>query len=226
MTVPSFQFLLFAVVVAGLFNLAPRVARPGVQLAANLLFLVSFSRDPVAFIPFAGFLAFGYVAVLMMQKGWRGAFWVLVAATLVLFFWLKKYTFIPPQVWLSHPYLTIGLSYVFFRVLHLIIDAHGGDLPERIPVLDYVNYTLDFTCIVAGPIQLYQDYKASAEPLTQFRAGTALERIVLGFFKVFIVAAILDAFHKQAIAALPRATGEGERLLDGMLVVGLYPLYL
>ena len=226
MTVPSFQFLLFAAVIAGLFNLAPRGLRPAVQLLANLAFLASFSRAPAAFIPFAGFLAFGYASVVLLQRGWTRPFWALVAITLLLFFWLKKYTFIPPQIWLAHPYLTIGLSYVFFRVLHLIIDARSGDLPERVGLLDYANYTLDFTCIVAGPIQLYQDYKASAEPLTQFRAGAAIERIAIGFFKVFIVAAILDALHKQAIHDLPAAAGEGQRLLDGLLIVGLYPLYL
>lgn len=226
MTVPSFEFLLFAVIVAGVFNVAPLVLRPILQLVANAAFLLSFSREPAAFVPFAGFLLFGYLAVRLLQGGRHKGFWALLATALVLFFWLKKYSFVPPSLFLQHPYLTVGLSYVFFRVLHLIIDARAGDLPDRIGVLDYVNYTLDFTCLVAGPIQLYPDYKASGVPLTQFSAGAAVERLAVGFFKVFIVAAVLNAFHKQALQDIATRPDLGRAIVDGLVIVGVYPLYL
>lgn len=53
----------------------------------------------------------------------------------------------------------MGLSYVFFRVMHLIIDSHQGDLDGRVGLLSYLNYTLNFTSLTSGPIQRYQDYR-------------------------------------------------------------------
>ena len=40
--------------------------------------------------------------------------------------WLKKYLFFPQATFLPFPYMVVGLSYVFFRVLHLVIDAQSG----------------------------------------------------------------------------------------------------
>ena len=42
--------------------------------------------------------------------------WIVV---LVIFsyIWLKKYTFLPEYTFLRYPYFTLGLSYIFFRVL-------------------------------------------------------------------------------------------------------------
>ena len=224
-TVPSFAFLGFVAACAIVFHLARRDWRTTLNLVFNLAFLAGFSHTPGAFLPFAGFLAFGYVSLRLLQSGRRPLFWPLLAIALVAFFWLKKYTFIPSALFIDHPYVTVGLSYVFFRVLHLIIDAGSGDLATRIGVVDYLAYALDFTALVAGPIQLYPDYLESRTPLGVSSAGRALERLTIGFFKVFIVAAVLNGWHKHAIAGLGDAdpTRRATALAG---VVGWYPLYL
>ena len=51
------------------------------------------------------------------------------------------------------------MSYVFFRVLHRTIDAYQDALDERVGLVSYVNYTLNFTSLVSGPIQFYREYR-------------------------------------------------------------------
>ncbi len=228
MTVPSFLFVGFAVLVALLVNVsANRTWRSATMLVANLGFMASFAASPLAALPFAGFLGFGFIAVRLLQAGRRLLTAVSVVTVLLLFFWLKRYDFVPQGLWLPGPYVTIGLSYVFFRVLHLVIDAGQGVLTDRLGPVDYVNYTLNFPCIVAGPIQMYPDWKKGDTGRPDLPAiAWAGERIIIGLFKVLLVSALLDSLHQGAIARVLAAAPGGAALADTVLVIAIYPLYL
>ena len=190
MNAPSFQFLGFAVAGAVLFNLSGALAwRRLVLLALNLVFFALFASDVIAVLPYAAFLLVGYGSILILRaRSSRVLFPLCLALVLFGFFWLKRYTFIPSSFSLPFIYTTIGLSYVFFRVLHLVIEARQGGLPERVSLLSYVNYALHFPALISGPIQLYPDYhrQESEErlPLDVFVVGQATWRIAKGFFKL------------------------------------------
>ena len=159
MNVPSLTFLGFTALVAALLYVwRASWWRDAVLLVANIGFLATFSQNPLAWLPFAGFLALGYAGVRMLQSGrkaTRRLFPLLCFAIVFIYIWLKQYTFIPVAALLHFPYAVIGLSYVFFRVLHLVIDAHDGTLPDRVGPVSYLNYTLNFCSIVSGPIQRF-----------------------------------------------------------------------
>jgi D-alanyl-lipoteichoic acid acyltransferase DltB (MBOAT superfamily) len=228
--VPSFQFVLFALAAAALYNLPlPGLARPLVLLAANLALLLGFARNPADLLPFALFLALGYGAIRLLQaRRGRGLAALAIGLVLFAFVWLKKYGFVPAELWLRAPYVTVGLSYVFFRVMHLVIDAGQGDLAEPIPPLAYVNYCTNFLCLVAGPIQRYEDYAEQqaapgGRPDLQTLVGVA-ERVILGLFKVLVASMLLLEQHKHAVAML--ADPAADRMLTALQVVLIYPLYL
>ena len=232
MNVPSVQFLIFSAVAAIVVWLAGAVRlRQAALLLANAWFVASFSADWRAFVPFAGFLALGYFGMRAMERpDTRQLFLPALLAVLVVFFWLKRYTFLPSALFLPTGYLLVGMSYVFFRVLHLIIDARDDRLPHRVGLVAYLSYTMDFRCLVAGPIQRYEDFDrmggADRLPVTVFAAGRAVERIVIGFFKVFIVALILHDIQAQALAALSDAAPLLSRAGNGILIAVAYPLFL
>ena len=241
MIVPSLLFLGFAAVAALVFNLGGASWwRRLVLLAVNLAFLASFSHDPLAFLPFAGFLALGFAAQRVTRRGAVPRLFVaLLGAALIMFFWLKRYSFIPSSSFLPFPYVLVGLSYVFFRVLHLIIDSHQGAIERPVGVLSYLNYTLNFTCLTSGPIQRYQDYhrmETERLPLDFVVAGEALERIVVGYFKVTVVSMLLFLAQHHAIDSLNSAHAPGVagtmatmlagRVWLGVLVAAIYPAYL
>ena len=232
--VPSLAFLGFTAIVAILCRVCSNVTwRHGVFAAANIVFLAGFTAAPLAFVPLAGFLISGYVCLILIQRGLVRANWAITAfvmAVIVAFVWLKKYTFVPNDFFLPFPYLVVGLSYIFFRVLHLLIDAAQDALPERVGLLEYIGYTLNFCSLISGPIQRYQDYArsnpASPAELDVMAAGSAIERIIIGFFKVDVVSTALSAAQHEALNALTPAESFWVRAGLGAAIVALYPLYL
>ena len=157
----SLRFLAYALAVAIVFNFRPSVAwRQFVLLTASIGFLGFFSHRPDAFVPLAAFLLFGFVSLRLMQAGATRLFVPLLIVGVASFIWLKKYAFIPSGLFLRAPYVTLGLSYILFRVLHLIIDARSDNttLARKISLVSYLNYALNFTTLVSGPIQRYNQF--------------------------------------------------------------------
>ncbi len=200
-------------------------------LLASLIFLLFFSLQPLAWLPLACFLLFGFVGVQLLQHGRKNLFVPLLVLGIVLFVWLKKYTFVPGPLLLHFPYVALGLSYIFFRVLHLIIDANDDALPSRISFATYLNYTLNFTTLLSGPIQRYQDFAEMQLAPVPLRvdaivAGRALERIIVGFFKVNVLSLALSTMQTQAIGNLTAAESLSNRILWTASLCAIYPLYL
>jgi alginate O-acetyltransferase complex protein AlgI len=186
MNVPSGQFLIFVLAGAAVFNAwsVPRW-REAVWLALNLAFAWSFSHAITPLLPLAGFLALGYFGTEAARRQWAPRFAIVLV--LAAFAWLKRYSFIPDQLFLPPGVMLVGLSYIFFRVMHLVIDAGQGGT-KRIGMVRYLNFTLNFPAFVSGPIQRREDYEANGSlPLTIPDIGIAAWRMVLGSFKVLIL---------------------------------------
>ena len=232
MNVPSAEFLCFGALVAVLLRVGRALWwRQAVMLVANFAFLASFSLNPVVWLPYAGFMAFGYAALSMMQKGSvRPLFPLLCILTVAVFAWLKRYTILPAESFLPFPYVVVGLSYVFFRVLHLIIDARSGLLPGAVGPVSYLNFTLNFTSLVSGPIQRYQDYHRMAEnertTIGIVDAGNAVQRIIVGLFKVAILSDLMQTLQTTALHALTPDQPLTRRVTLAAITAAFYPLYL
>jgi D-alanyl-lipoteichoic acid acyltransferase DltB (MBOAT superfamily) len=97
-------------------------------------------------------------------------------------------------------------------------------------VLNYLNYTLNFTSFISGPIQRFQDYQQTQEkerlPLTEVDIGRALWRMVVGAFKVLIVSAALASLQKRQIAELAPAQPFAVHFCEAVLIAAIYPFYL
>jgi D-alanyl-lipoteichoic acid acyltransferase DltB (MBOAT superfamily) len=232
MNVPSPEFLGFAALAALLINISAAGRwRRAVLLIVNLAFVLTFTHDPVRLAPFAALLALGYASMKIVEryKG-RAAFVALLVMLIFLFCLLKRYTFVPHDLFLPFAYFAVGMSYVFFRVLHLVIDTYQGALPERVGLLSYANYTLNFTSLVAGPIQLYPDYRRTETlrpaPINEAAAGRAIERIILGFFKVAVVSPLLLYVHAWALSLAPGHLSLAQRAADGGLILAIFPVFL
>jgi alginate O-acetyltransferase complex protein AlgI len=233
MDTASFQFVFFGLVTAVLSNFSrSRVWRSVVLLLASLLLIGLITHDPVALLPLAAFLLLGYGCLVVLERGWsRFTMWSVLAIVL-LYVWLKKYTFLPEQSFLQFPYFTIGLSYIFFRVLHLLIETGGGNEKRHVGFVAYLLYTLNFTTFVSGPIQRYDDFAndqfaEEPPPLNASIIGLQIERIVRGFFKVNVLAMLLQAYHTDAVLQVSQ---HGMPLMlrcyAALRMLLLYPLFL
>jgi alginate O-acetyltransferase complex protein AlgI len=226
--VPSIEFVLFGAAVALTFHLSRgQNWRQGVLLVANLGFFLTFVPHFLAALPYASFLALGYLSTFRASRA--AVRWGIVAAIILSFFWLKRYSFVPDFLTLQFPYVTIGLSYVFFRILHVAIDAQQQDLEAPPRLISYFNYVLNFTSLVSGPIQRFEDYRQIEKKPSSVDAasfGQSLERIVIGFFKVFVLSSALSAWQQELLDSAFRTNAFLDRLIYGTTIVAMYPVYL
>jgi D-alanyl-lipoteichoic acid acyltransferase DltB (MBOAT superfamily) len=230
----SVQFVLFGLGVALLSNLFSTPAwRSAVLLLASAAFVVMLAHGAVSLIPLLSFLVIGYGGLMILCSGRRRLLPAILLLTIVAYVWLKKYTILPGQLFLSFPYLTLGLSYIFFRVLHLQIESRDSSEQEPIPITKYLLYTLNFTTLVSGPIQRYEDFSRDQfglEPV-EINAGviaTQIERIVRGVFKVNVLGVILLAWVQDALIRLSSSSlaSPSSKFLAGMTAIAAYPLFL
>ncbi len=233
MDTASFQFVLFGLAVAILSNFSrSRIWRSAVLLIASFVFIGLLTHDPLSLLPLAGFLLLGYGCLVLLQRGWSRLTAWSVLAIIFAYVWLKKYTFLPDQSFLHFPYFTLGLSYIFFRVLHLIIESGDSSEKKNVGFVSYLLYTLNFTTFVSGPIQRYDDFirdqfAEEPPPLSAAIVGLQLERIVRGFFKVNVLAMLLQAYQTDAVSQVTQtAFPITFRLTAALRLLVLYPLFL
>ncbi len=209
------------------------VWRAVVLVAASAVFLGLQLKAPIAVVPLTGFLLLGYAGLLLVERS--GARWLGASLLCVIlaYIWLKKYTVLPDGAFLRFPYLTVGLSYIFFRVLHLIIDTGEGESDERrhVGFASYLLYTMNFTTLVSGPIQRFDEFSRDQfadEPirLGPQVVGLQLERIVRGFFKVTVLAMLLHGLQEDAVAQLAQPISPGLRMYAAFRLFVLYPFFL
>lgn len=197
MSLLSPQFLLLACAAVVALDLLRGGARTAAFLAVNAAFVGSYLTPAGAGITLA-LVAAGYGAARLAERlpASRGA---TIAALVAAFVWLRRYELLEhllPASWLSQAVATAGLSFLLFKILHVVIEAGSGTLGPLRPA-DYLNYCLNFTTFLLGPIQRFQDYRAdwtgerrALEP--RFEAHLdALNRVLRGLFKKFVLADLL-----------------------------------
>jgi D-alanyl-lipoteichoic acid acyltransferase DltB (MBOAT superfamily) len=228
MSASSLTFLVFAIAAAILHGVWSNVTwRKLVMLGFNLAFIAMFTRSPHALLPFACFLLLGYIAVCSARytRG-NASLIVFVVGTVLIFCWLKKYWFLSMIHFLSFAYLTVGLSYAFFRVLGMIIDARYNESIARAGPVSYFNFAMNFPTMIAGPIDRYQEFTRPPTPLTLSDISAGIERITIGFFKVLVLATIVSRWQTQATGRLSLANSVAHGLGPALASFGLYPVFL
>lgn len=231
----SLQFVLFGLIAATLSNLSgSQVWRSIVLMTTTLAFVAILAKSVFVLVPLAGFLLFGYGALALRQRGWtKGASWS-IPAVIFVYVWLKKYSFLPERFILNFPYFTLGLSYIFFRVLHVLIEAGDNARQEekrRIGFIPYLLYTLNFTTLISGPIQRYDEFArdqfaAQPLPLGPTVIGLQLERIIRGFFKVNVLAMLLHMMQENGVEQLTQPVPVEHKMIAAIGMTVGYPLFL
>ncbi|MGA9670281.1 MAG: MBOAT family O-acyltransferase [Terracidiphilus sp.] len=228
----SIQFVMFGLAAALISNFSrSQVWRSAVLMLASLVFLALLAHNPVVFLPLAGFLLLGYVGLILLQRGWsRSMVWSILTVIFV-YVWLKKYTSLPEGIFIQAPYFTMGISYIFFRVLHLLIETGDGNEKRSIGIGAYLLYTINFTTFVSGPIQRYDEFAhdqfaTEPIPLGSRVVGLQLERIVRGFFKVNVLAMLLHAVQEDALVQIAEPLPPMLRLFAAFRLAVVYPFFL
>lgn len=225
------SFIAYGLIVVLLANCSRAPAwRFAVLLAASVLFIHLIEPRTYALIPLAGFLAAGYLGVIALRCGIRHATVVGVIVLVGAYAWLKQYSFLPRQSFLAFSYFTLGLSYIFFRVLHLVIDAGSPGAARNIRIGHYLAYTLNFTTLISGPIQRYEDFAPQIDQQglrpDLDTIGAQVERLIIGFFKVNVLGLLFSMIQIDALAELARPGDAVPKAYAAWRLVGCYPFFL
>ena len=227
--------LYLAFVLVGAF--VTQFARGGLRLALIMLFsailVASYVPNLLAFLPFALFVTGGYAAIVLVSIGRRRhAVGASVLVIVALFVWLKRYPFVSAVPALGFPYVLVGLSYILFRMLHVLLDVGSGEL-KRPPVARYFAYLFFFPSFLSGPINRYETFSRDLDApaaMDRDEAFATLARFLKGWFKVTILGELLLLGQSSLVARLQLAVAGGNgSVMLGLLYAaacGLYLVYL
>jgi alginate O-acetyltransferase complex protein AlgI len=206
-----------------LFHVLPvPLWRRSVLLGASAAFLASFGRV-AALAPVLTFGAACTLAILTAAYRPRGASAALIALV-ALFALLRGYLpFWHPQELVT----TIGMSYVLFRTLQVIVDLRDDLLqPEDVESLDIVLFLFSFLTLGAGPIQRYEEFMAQLGRSERVRLRDVDPRAVFaraagGFVKLILLAPWVNAAYDTVVRA-PWPTGLRIGIAAALFLLWIY----
>ncbi len=132
---------------------------------------------------------------------------------------------------LRHVIRIMGISYMFFRQIHVLVDAAQGQI-ERLSLWSYVNYQVSLFTILAGPIQRFQDFDEQWRSLDPVLADphellANCLRLLLGVVKIALVAPLFYKGWDELVMQLAAGHHSGWKFLVYFAVVFyFFPLYL
>ncbi len=234
MAVCSLTFLALCLAVVVVFHLVPnRLTRQVILSVATGLFLETQVPNERSAIFFACALLGTYASLRLVRATHHGA--VVAAAiglVLLVFLYLKRYGFfsswVPvPMDWdlEVHPIELVGLSYILFKLIHMLVDEWQGQLAP-FSLWSYLNYQLAFFTLTAGPIQRYNDFASSWNKMDEQprdpREGVLLwTRLLLGLLKISILAT-----WAHSIFVTASNVAEPHSLAHAVTCFYAYPAYL
>ena len=235
MSLTSPGFVAFAALSIILLRILPGGGwRQGTLLCLDAAFLYSQTVALLPLVPLIGFVLLGYVAVIAAERRRaRHGLGLLVLGMVAIFVWLKRYPLVSALPTFGFAFTVVGLSYMLFRILHLVIDVGQGSL-NRPRFVTYLNYVFNFLCLLSGPIARLEDFEPQVRvrpPLPTWReVDAAAQRILRGYVMVAVLAAIatnfVDILKPEFAAALIHGdVTHGVRvfaLLTGTYLFNLY----
>jgi alginate O-acetyltransferase complex protein AlgI len=200
LTVVSLPFLLvFGAATLALRSPFGRTHRLSLLAIASLIFALASTEaigDAVCLLAMA---ATGWFAVMAVRRN-KNAWLLAGCLTVIVLEFVAIRQVLPHEAMSSWPLYgpvlgsTIGLSYVMFRILHLIVDAHGDELPADVGLLPYLTYLFCYLTFLAGPIQRFPDFADGCRGAPVGSHLAAIRRfgptIVGGFFKFAVIAGL------------------------------------
>ena len=191
----SIQYLSFSMISVLLVSLLSSVIRQLVFLSVNVFFIV-YLLGPSGALSTIAFCLLGFALVKIHLKWPALRILYTLSLFVALFIYMRNYEILQwifPHEILTSVLSTVGLSFLFFKIIHVLIDAKSNTL-RKLEFLTYLNYCLNFTTIMMGPIMRYQDYfdqwhghKQAIEPTYEAHLDAIL-RILTGLVKAYILA--------------------------------------
>jgi len=198
----SYHFIALAFVAIGLLTVLKGPIRQWAFLSLNICFswllLLGLQGTLSSFF----FCLTGYALIYLTINKPNLVYRLFIPGFVVLFVYMRNYELlylILPESVLTNKLATIGLSFLLFKIIHILIEVASGTI-RSVDFLSFINYCFNFTTFMMGPIQRFDDYcdqwqgKKQLVPLGFEAHLDAVIRIVVGFVKAYVLASWVMPF--------------------------------
>ena len=195
-----FFFLILALVVGFIINYLGKKTEYYI-LALSLVFaIVIYGKNTLMLTYLIGFIIYQYILVMIAQRTQD-------AKHLKILVFLSVVPLIINKVFaLTHWHLLafIGISYMSFKTIQIMIEISDRLIKERISIIDYIQFLLFFPTVSSGPIDRSRRFMVDIKermPRDEYLelAGVGVYRVVLGLlYKV-----VLSTYSYHYLVTLP-----------------------
>ena len=183
-----FFFLILALVIGFIINYLGKKIEYYI-LALSLIFaIVIYGKNSLMLGYLIGFIIYQYILVMIAQRTQdTKRLKILVFLSIVPLIINKVFA-------LTHWHLLafIGISYMSFKIIQIMIEISDGLIKERISIIDYMQFLLFFPTVSSGPIDRSRRFMVDIKermPRDEYLelAGVGVYRVVLGLlYKVVL----------------------------------------
>ena len=214
-----FFFLILALVIGFIINYLGKRSEYYILTLSVIFAIVIYGKKTLMLSYLIGFIIYQYILVLIAHKTENAKYLkILVFLSVVPLIINKVFA-------LTHWHLLafIGISYMSFKTIQIMIEISDGLIKERISIIDYIQFLLFFPTVSSGPIDRSRRFMVNIKermPRDEYLelAGVGVYRVVLGLlYKV-----VLSTYSYHYLVTLPNF-GSLEYSVKYMY---LYTLYL
>ena len=199
----SIQFLLFLILVLGVYHICPGCVRKYILLLSNITFYYFYGIENLMLL--VVMIVISYFAGLLLRKKQDKKILILSLIALLSPLIILKYSVFcmesiqelmcfgglamkAPAYSLIEP---VGLSFFTFKIISFLIEEYKGNVQSHYHLLDYAVYVSFFPTITSGPIDRPADFMEQINKRKPFEYETfihALLLILYGFFQKLVIA--------------------------------------
>ena len=214
-----FFFLILALVIGFIINYLGKRSEYYILTLSVIFAIVIYGKKTLMLSYLIGFIIYQYILVLIAHKTQNAKYLKILVFLSVVPLIINK-VFVLTQ-W--HLLAFIGISYMSFKTIQIMIEISDGLIKERVSIIDYIQFLLFFPTVSSGPIDRSRRFMVDIKermPRDEYLelAGVGVYRVVLGLlYKV-----VLSTYSYHYLVTLPNF-GSLEYSIKYMY---LYTLYL
>lgn len=220
MNITSSHFVLFTVLILGVYYFLPRRAQNYCLLLASYIFIVTWDwKFAIALVVVT---TVNYLIALRLRvndQGRRGLLWAGIGFNLLTLLFFRAAGFFLPQLEALLGSLGIftqtgglqilvplGLSYYVLQAISYLVDVYRGQLKAESDLVDFALYLAYFPKLIAGPIERARTFLPKlAQPriVDNHTLARSITLIFVGVTRKMLIADVLTASFLSDVFELP-----------------------
>ena len=188
-----FMTLGFILIIAFIMNVFQKSTYYLSLVFSTLMVYLVFAENPMHLVSIIGYVLVGYILMHLSVKFKEHK------KTMILMIFLAGLPLVLVKVLAAFKISGLGflgISYMTFKLIQIIIEIYDGLIEKPMGPLDYVHFLLFFPALSSGPIdrsrRFLEDWKKQRTKEEYLElAGTGLFRLVLGLFYKLVISGMV-----------------------------------